>query len=86
MFDPDKIVEELQSQIQSELSSLKECKDVDDKVKLSQVVKNLAETQISYLELISDFMNMDDFDDCEDFDEDGEELEELTHTGCKCGH
>ena len=86
MFDPDKIVEELQSQIQSELSSLKECKDVDDKVKLSQVVKNLAETQISYLELISDFMNMDDFDDCEDFDDFDEELEELTHTGCKCGH
>ena len=90
MFDPTEIVEELQIQIQSEISSLKECKDIDEKIKVSQLVKNLAKTQIAYMELVSDFMNMDDFEDFEDFDEFDEDDEDMdmltTSTGCKCGH
>ena len=76
----------------SYISSLKECKDIDEKIKVSQLVKNLAKTQIAYMELISDFMNMDDFEDFEDFDEfdefdeDDEDMDMLTPTGCKCGH
>jgi len=70
MFDPDVVINELQVQIERVTKSLKKCENLDDRVKMSQVLKNLAETHISYLELMSNLIDTFDGIDPELYEED----------------
>ena len=53
MFDSDKIPECLQAQIEKEIALFKKMKNLDDKLKLSEIIKNLSQSHKAYIESIT---------------------------------
>ena len=75
-MDPEQLLNALDNELNSSIRDMGREKDLDKRVKQSEIVKNLSESMGVFLRLISDVMSAD-FDGFEeDFDDDYDEYEE----------
>jgi len=76
MMDPEQLMNALGSELKTSIRDMAGEKDLDRRVKQSEIVKNLSESMGVFLRLISDVMSAD-FDGFEeDYDDDYDEYEE----------
>jgi len=75
-MDPEQLINALDNELNSSIRDMGREKDLDKRVKQSEIVKNLSESMGVFLRLISDVMSAD-FDGFEeDSDDDYDEYEE----------
>ena len=63
MFDPEKLMEDLNSELHAALKAMSKAKNVEEKLAYSQIVKNLCESLGVFLSLATDMMGPDYDDD-----------------------
>ncbi|HHD56643.1 MAG TPA: hypothetical protein ENK89_03055 [Desulfobulbaceae bacterium] len=71
-MDPEKLMNSLSEELYSNIQEMKREDDVEEKLRYSEIVRNLSQSLGVFLRLISDVMDAD-FDD---FDDDYDEYEE----------
>ncbi len=75
-MDPEQLINALDNELNSSIRDMGREKDLDKRVKQSEIVKNLSESMGVFLRLISDVMSAD-FDGFEeDSDDDYDEYDE----------
>ena len=70
----DKLMENLEKELNSTLKSMSKTKDINEKEIYSRIIKNLCESQGVFLNLMSDMMPFDFDDDLDEDDTDGNVL------------
>ena len=68
MFDPSEAIEKLQAEINRTLKEFSKAKNIDEKLKLSELLKNLTQSLNVYFDFLSTVIDseLDSFDEEED--------------------
>ena len=68
MFDPSETIEKLQAEINRTLKEFSKAKNTEEKLKLSELLKNLTQSLNVYLDFLSTVIDseLDSFDEEED--------------------
>ena len=69
MFDPTEVIEKLQKEIDRTLKDISKAKDIEEKLKLSELLNNLTDSIGVYFDFVIDSMSAD----MEMWDEEDEE-------------
>jgi hypothetical protein len=71
MFDPTEAIEKLQAEIDRTLKEISKAKNIEDKLKLSELLKNLTQSLNVYFDFLSTVIDSElDMLDSEEDDED----------------
>jgi hypothetical protein len=71
MFDPTEAIEKLQAEVDRTLKEISKAKNIEDKLKLSELLKNLTQSLNVYFDFLSTVIDSDlDMLDSDEDDED----------------